>query len=342
MAQLNQIIDVQITRETQIPSQVGFGIPLLVGDSDRFAAGERVRTYGSIEEVEADFTAGDFEITMARNAFSQSPSPTQIMIGQVEAADSGNYVTALTAIQAVNDDWYGLAVETRLEADILAIAAWVEARIKIFCALSSDAAVKSATAGNVLEDLVAAAYERTFLLYSEDLDDHAGAAWLGKQLPKLPGGTNWAYQTLAGITVDSLSLTEQNNITNNKGSIYTVVNDINHTQFGQVASGEWVDVMRGSDFIQVRMQEKVYFQLINSDRIPYTENGIAVIENAMRDVLKQARDVNGIITEFEITTPALADISAIDKGNRFLPDMTFVATLAGAINKTQIRGRLVL
>lgn len=342
MAGLNQIVDVQITRETKVPSQKGFGTPLLLGDSDRFTAGERIRTYTEISQVEADFTAGDVEIEMARDVFSQEIRPPQIKIGQVEAGDSGDYVAALTAIEAIDDDWYGLVTETRAEADILAIAAFIQARVKIYLATSSDAAVKANTAGNVLEDLVAGQFFRTMLLYSEDTDNHLAAAIAGKQLPKDPGSTNWAYQTLAGPAADVLTPTEQGNITDNRGNIYISVNDLAHLQFGQMPDGDFIDVIRGADWIQARMQEKILFTLINSDKIPYTNDGIALVEADMREILIRARDVNGILASFEIDTPDVSEISALDKGNRFLPQMEFTGVLAGAINKTQIRGRLVL
>ena len=342
MAELNQIIDVQITRATSIPTQRGFGTPLLLGDSDRFTAGERVRSYSSIEEVEADFTAGDFEITMATQAFSQQVRPPIIKIGQVEAGDSGDYVAALNAIQLVDDDWYGLVVETVTEADILAIAAWVQARVKLFGALSRDAAVIAATAGNVLEDLVNGAFFRSPLLYSNDTNSHAFAAWFGRQLPQPPGSTNWAYKTLAGVTVDDLNTTQQNNVTNNRGSIYIQVAGINQTQFGRTNDGDWIDVIRGADFIQARMQENVLFRLANTEKIPFTNDGIAVIQNEMEAVLITARDVNGIITDYVIEAPDVSEVPVIDRGNRFLSNMKFTATLAGAINTTQIRGTLQL
>lgn len=342
MAGLNQIIDVQITRETKVPSQRGFGTPLLLGDSDRFTAGERVRTYSSIEEVEADFTAGDIEIEMATDLLSQQIRPPEFKIGQVEAGDSGDYVTALSAIEAIDNDWYGLVTETRAEADILAIAAWIQARIKLYLATTSDAAVIANTAGNVLEDLVAGSFFRTMLWYSADTDNHLAAAVAGLQLPKLPGSTNWAYKGFSGPAVDQLSTTEQNNVTNNRGNIYITVNDLNISQFGQMPDGDFVDVIRGADFIQSRMQEKILFTLANTDKIPYTNDGIALIEADMREILVTARDVNGILASFTITTPDVSDISALDKGNRLLPNMEFEGVLAGAINKTQIRGRLVL
>jgi len=341
MASLNQIIDVQITRETRTPSQKGFGTPLLVGDSDRFPAGERIRTYTDIASVEADFTAGDTEIVMARDAFSQNPRPTQIKIGQVEAADA-DYVAALTAIEAVDSDWYGLAIEDRTAAVISAVAAWAEARIILFAAVNGDADVKAKTSGNILETLKAAAYDRTIYQFSEDTDNHAAVALLAKQLPKLPGSTNWAYQTLAGITADKLTATEQGNITGENGNIYITLNDINNTQFGKVVSGENIDVIRGADFITARIQERVFFELINSEKIPYTDAGITQIDGNLREVLKIARDVNNILESFTTSVPKKVDISTLDIGNRFLPNVEFTGVLAGAINKTQFRGRLVL
>lgn len=342
MASLNQLVDVLITRETKVPTQRGFGTPLIVGDSDRFTAGERIRTYTDIAAVEADFTAGDAEIDIARDMFSQTVRPPQIKIGQVEAGDSGDYVAALTAIEAVDADWYGLVIESRVQATIEAVAVFAESRIVQFFALTSDADVKNGVAANVLKNLNAAANDRTSVWYSDDTDNHLASAIVGLQLPKNPGSTNWAHKTVSGPAFDALTATQQQNIETDKGNQYIRVAGINVTQFGQVVSGEFIDVIRGSDFLQARIQELVYFELVNSEKIPYTNDGIAMIEARLREAL-QLGVANQIINDdFEIITPDVADISVLDKGNRFLPDVEFEATLTGAINKTRIRGRLVL
>jgi hypothetical protein len=340
---LSSIVDVQITRETQVPTQMGFGTPLILGESDRFTAGERIRTYTEIAQVEADFTAGDPEIQAAQEMFGQEIRPEQIKIGQVEAGDSGDHVAALNAIELVDNDWYGLFLVSRVQADIEAVAQnYIESRIKILIATSSDTALRDGTAGNVGEVLNAAALDRTSVWYSADTDNDLTAGLLGLQLPKDPGSTNWAFKTIAGPAFDDLSPTQIQNIDNVKANHYTRVAGVNITRLGTMASGEFIDVIRGSDFIQARMQELVYFELLNSEKIPYTNDGIAAIENRMREALNLGVDNQIINPDFTITTPDVADISQIDKGNRFLPDMEFEATLTGAINKVQIRGRLVL
>ena len=188
MAGLNQIVDVQITRETKVPTQKGFGTPAILGDSDRFGAGERIRTYTEIAQVEADFTAGDPEIDIARDLLAQQVRPPEFKIIQREAGDTAGvtgWTEALQAAEAIDDDWYGLVFENRTQADIEEVAQnFIESRIKQFFALSSDAALKDGTAGNVGEVLNAAALDRTSVWYSADADNYLSAAIVGLQLPK--------------------------------------------------------------------------------------------------------------------------------------------------------------
>lgn len=342
MANLSSIIDVQITRETKTPTQQGFGTLLLIGTADNFG-GDRVRTYASIEEVATDFPLGtEWEYLAAQAAFGQTVSPVEIKIGTLLAADSGNYVTALNAIQEVDDDFYGIAIESETEADVNAMAAAVEAKFKIFFALTRDAAVAAGTAGNVAEDLNTAAYDRTALFYSgAPTTQFLQAAIAGGQLPKVPGGITYKFKQAQGVNFDNLTSTQINNIENFKANYYNRIAGISILQQGTVASGEFIDVIIGADWITARLQETIYQELINVDKIPYTNQGIAVIENLMRQVLNQAIN-NGILASFEIDAPDVSEISNLDKGNRFLPDMEFTGVLAGAIHKVQIRGRLVL
>jgi len=343
---LQKIVNVTITRQTKIPTQTGFGTPLILGDSDRFGAGERIRTYTELSQVVADFTVGDDEIQAATDMFSQAIKPPEIKIGQREAADTAGvtgWTEALNAIELVDNDWYGLFSTTRVQADIEEIAQnYVEAKIKIYLPTSSDAALKDGTGGNVGEVLNTAALERTGVWFSADTDNDLSAGILGLQLPKPAGSTNWAYKTIAGPAFDNLTPTEEGNIEGVKANHYTRIAGINVTLFGTMASGEFIDIIRGSDFIQARMQELVFFELINSEKIPYNNNGIAQIESRMREALNLGVQNQIIEPDFTITVPDAATISAIDKGNRFLDNMAFQATLTGAINTTKINGNLVL
>lgn len=339
---LSTIINVQITRETKTPTQKGFGTLLIVGDANRFAGLERIRTYTAIEAVEADFTVGDAEIDLARAAFGQEIKPEKIKIGTLKTADLGAYPTALSAIVDQDDDWYGLAIKSETEPDINAVAAWTEARIKLFFALTRDAGVIAGTAGHVMQDLNTADYDRTAAFYSGAvITQKLQAAIAGGQLPKTPGSITYKFKQAKGVAADKLTATQIQNIESKKGNHYTTVAGINILQQGTVASGEFIDIIIGADWLTARLQETIYQQLVNLGKVPFTNSGISLIENLMRQVLQQAVN-NQFLASFTIKVPQVSSISLLDKGARFLPNMEFEGVLAGAVHKVAIKGRLVL
>jgi len=94
------------------------------------------------------------------------------------------------------------------------------------------------------------------------------------------------------------------------------------------------------------MQEAVYLLLINNAKIPFTDEGGAIIESAMRSVLTIGAN-NGLIAQdangngiFTVTSPLVANIPEINRIDRFFSDIKFTARLAGAINKVGIEGNL--
>ena len=117
-----------------------------------------------------------------------------------------------------------------------------------------------------------------------------------------------------------------------------------------MAEGEFIDIMRGVDWITARMEENVYSKLVNSNKIPYTIEGISIIEGAIRQTLDNAI-ANGVLTPdpetydgnpYEVVVPIISEISTNDRANRLLPDVTWEARLAGAIHKVIIRGKVVV
>lgn len=258
-------------------------------------------------------------------------------------------VNSISDAQLANDDWYALSIYSRVEADVLAVAAVIEAQTKLFFMANDDADGLTSLTTDIFSQLKALNYDRTVMQYSESADattadPFAEAAFQGGQLPDDPGSITWAFKSMAGVAADNLSSTAENNLLGKNVNVYVEVGGLPITKDGTVASGEYIDVIRGSDFIQVRMQEEIFFLLANSKKVPYTNDGIALIQNKMEQVLTLSTN-QGILSAdpaYEVSAPDANEVSLVDKGNRLLPDMDFQATLAGAIHKTQIQGRLVL
>ena len=58
--------------------------------------------------------------------------------------------------------------------------------------------------------------------------------------------------------------------------------NVSITQNGKVAAGEWIDVIRFRDWLQEEITVNVFNALVNSDKVPYTDDGIAIIETQIR------------------------------------------------------------
>lgn len=110
MSRMNEIIEVNITRETRGVSRQGFGKPLFIGTTG-FNDNARVRTYTAINQVEEDFVDGDPELTAARRFFGQQVAPASIKIGHhdpaavasvtyaVSPADETTYTFTINGVQ---------------------------------------------------------------------------------------------------------------------------------------------------------------------------------------------------------------------------------------------------
>lgn len=190
-------------------------------------------------------------------------------------------------------------------------------------------------------ELAALNYDRTALMYSATANtQYPEAAWAGLLLPEDPGSITWFAKTLAGVTADSLTSSQKSKALGNNVNTYTVVGGVSLTQNGTMASGRFIDIRRGVDWLQARMEENIFSRIVNSKKIPYTNAGIALIEDVMRFVLNDAVG-NGVLRADPpptITVPLVENISTNDRANRLLPDMNFTAELAGAVHKVEVRG----
>ena len=335
---IRDIVNVEISRETTAVSQAGFGTLLIVGENAEFS--ERLRYYTSPDGVAEDFGENDAERKAADLAFSQSPRVERIAIGRKDELET--WTEALDAIQSEEDDWYGLMITSRTQEDQEATADWVEARIKLAGLATSDSDVIDGSAdSDIASYLQDNSIERTFALYHPDAaDEYPEAAWFGDRLPSDPGSSTWAFKTLSGVEVYSLSETEKTAVLDKSANIYTRVGGVNITRLGTVGSGEYIDVIRGVDWLQARMTEAIFSRLVNLPKIPYTDAGVQIVTTEMRAVLDRAidRDVIAANPAYEIDAPRVRDVPFNDRANRVLPDLRFRATLAGAIHRVEIQG----
>lgn len=266
----------------------------------------------------------------------------------VHTTANHSIVDDLLVMQAASDIWYGLGISSNIKSDIEQVAAYIETAKKIFIAVSDDSDIPTSATSDLGSDLKSKSYNRTALIFSADPTTGLEGAWMGGVLPTVPGSATWKFKTAVGISPDVLSQSQRNFLIGTPGNpgknvnIYENVGGVNIFEEGFMASGQFIDVTIGLDWLESTMQANVYTALVNALKIPYTDKGASIIENAIRQTLKQADDVSGTglldSTSFEVSVPLVLDVPQADRANRILPDVTFSARLTGAFHFIVING----
>ena len=113
---------------------------------------------------------------------------------------------------------------------------------------------------------------------------------------------------------------------------------------GKVASGEYVDIVHGIDWLHVRIQERLFCLLMINEKIPYTAKGVDLVRSEIMGQLKDAvyRGLLAAEPEPQVSIPNIEDIAPDIRGQRKLPDVCFSGRLAGAIHEIEIRGTVTV
>lgn len=248
----------------------------------------------------------------------------------------------LDAIKLQNNTWYALHTFYNSNAYVLAAAAWVEANKKIYVVdvNETDSITQADGASDTLDDLQTLSYARTMGAYHPDPSAMFSAAWMGRCLPLEPGSETWSIKRLAGVAAVSLSATHRANLVARNANSYETVAAIDVTFNGTTADGDFMDVQRGLDWLEDDIAKSVFEALAGANKIPFEDDGVAVIEGEIRGSLRRAvtRKILAASPAPNVTVPLVADVSSSDKALRRLPDVKFSGTLSGAIHKVIING----
>lgn len=229
------------------------------------------------------------------------------------------------------------------EDDVEEIAGWTQTQKKIFFHTSDDPDIITSSSADIGSILKLGAYSRSAINYHPQLssDQYFSEAYAGRGLPFDPGSSTWNGKTLSAINTYNLSSGERTFALDKNVNIYTLIAGLGYTEEGKTASGEWIDIMRGIDWLEARLGEKVFSELAKASnsgsKIPYTDGGVQIIVGFVKEILELAVR-NGVLASYEVTFPKVSEVPEAEKLARNLPDIKFTGILAGAIHTVEIDG----
>lgn len=332
-------LDVTVRISTTQPiGKVGFGVPLILEEN---ASAEKAYTVCSsvADVVTAGYASGTKTYKAASLLFMQDNAPSQIAVCSTDDPTA----TWLNDVDNVNLDWRQLIVVTNSETATAVGAIMAKINTLDNKLYFADLAVDNTTA------LTISGIKRTVLFYVTDSNYPSPSAALVGATAGLPAGSiTYKNMILKGISPQSLTDTAIGTIHTKGGITFVTKAGDNVTSEGKVAGGEYIDIIDSQDYIISNLKYRTQKLLNTSDKVPYDNSGIALLQSICEDVLKDAYN-NGIIASNDDGTPAYTvnyalreDCSSADKTARRYVGGSFSFTLQGAVHTVEINGEIII
>ena len=377
---LERICIVDIAIASPISNDANFDNCLIIGPAPAAPKGDipKVGVFNALEELtELGFVAvganADPIGVAARVAFSQSPRPHEVYVTCVPAAapvvaaegeeEAGTEPVVPAAVSVADvltealdtNGWYCICPVGLTKEQVKEVIEWTETQNKLCGYIDDDPDNPIVQAG---------IYMRSYPVYPKVTPDQADAdvplenkygmaiAMAAKAMNYHAGSETWALKPLAAVTPSKLNSTAIKKMQAANFNYVLTVASKNITQGGKTNSGEWIDIVRFRDWLQNDMQVRVVNLLVTyKGKVPYTDGGIALVQNQMIASLTDGQRYGGIspteydedgneIPGFVTHVPLAANLTATQKASRKLEDVSFEARLAGAIHMVTIKGTL--
>ena len=289
----------------------------------------------------------------ARIAFAQNPKPDRIFIAALKETASLVLESPIDALNRAMETpgWYVICPAGIEDMSYWQIAEWTEEQEKMF-------AYTFLSTTDLLSDIYYRSQSWCGLEYEEqnpgdvpESNSYLHVAVAAALMAYQPGRASWAFKELKQIQPSKFSAETIKNMQEAHNNFYMHFGGKDVTMNAQVRAGEWIDIIHGRDWIQNDMQLRIFNLLRKTDKLPYNNNGIALIEAQMIATLKEAQtrnivaadvfdDDDEVIPGFTTSVPNALNISDVQKASRVLTDCKFSARLAGAIHAAEIKGGL--
>jgi hypothetical protein len=297
---------------------------------------------GPVDATVSATTKVSIACTTAGRVLLVSADPTSVGLLEDVTADPG-VATDLSAIRSEDETWYGLVLDSTSPAEVLAAAAWAETRTVLGVGDVPDgdasSALSTTDAGAVLTGLLRDRF--AVLATRQDVGYAYDASFLARMFAlsgDAPGSVNWAWKDLAGVAAHPWRSGEVDVLKGKRYNFYVEESGLSITMPGILPSGKYIDDRHGLDWVAARIRERLVAFLASTPKADYSPPTYAQVEAAVQEVLDLAV-ANKVFRAGARALP-VPEPDEASRAARLLPDVDFVAQLAGAVNEIDVRGRV--
>ncbi len=265
------------------------------------------------------------------------------LLGVVETTSGTGLATELQSIFSERNDSYGVTCEHQSESVGAIVADDIEDRTKIYGIACPNADLLTSSTTDLGSDLQDAGYNRTFVMYHQKASEQfPEVAWMASRFPQNPGSETWRFKRLAGVSSSSLSGTAVTNAAAKNVNTVRSLGGLTLTNGSKMASGRYIDIQHGLDWLTARMEERIFSLLANNGKVPYTDAGLALLQGAVSAQLDEASDQDHqFLARDENLTTSVTDVAtqaSADRAARIVRGLNFRGRFAGAVEEIYVEG----
>ncbi len=278
---------------------------------------------------------------------------------QIGGLDIETPSAALTAISAIDDDYYDVAIRGESAAQQLTLAATVEGLDKQLTLVTGVAADKdSGSTTDAPYLLNALGYDNTSIWYTEHTITATGgwvdAAVNGAVLPAEEGSCAWSFEALSSVYASgkdyadspiALTTSEKSALENKNCNWFETVGNDTYGYPGLCCSGEEKRIILGRHWMQNSMVADVASYKLNNALPAFDDITLAGFERIIRQYLTEAK-ARGIIIDtaarpITVDMPTADDFTAAQRASHTMTlSNVFNAYINSVVNDVAITGEL--
>lgn len=347
------ISDVTVTMTLEQPAQtIGFGVPALwVPGTDN--------TYTEYESIDDVLLNHKKDTNVYKNAaafFKQAGHPHVFAVitfaDMVEAFDlfsSKPWYFALYTQEDTGDD-----VTAQSNQDILLLSNLIEA--DQYRMMIVDLTYASSDNSDDFDAELYADNTRTILAVKKSKTSNADEAepfaanLVGAYGGRTVGSLNFHDLVVSGLTADDWTAADIATFTRGNAMLYVLkANNIAQTTNGKTASGQYIDVIMGIDWIASQVRSELQNLLTETAKVTYDAAGIALMQSVVDNVMQTAY-ANGIIdtndatqaADYTVTALNRADLDQDDINKRIYNGLSYRYVPSGSVDMINVFGTVEL
>jgi hypothetical protein len=277
----------------------------------------------------------------------------------VAGFDAEEPTDALTAISALDDDYYDVAIRGEDTTQQKALAAYIEAKSKqltLVTAVADDKDPSSTT--DVPYVLNSLSYNNSKIIYTEHTITSTGgwvdAATQGTCLPALQGKVGWAQQKLTGVfqsgkdgfgSAKPLTASEVAALEDKNCGHIVATGGTTYLRKGLQCSGEQTNLISGKHWMEATMQNRIHDYNVVADLPAFDNRTLTAYEKIVREVLAEALEREFIVDTRDrpitVTFPDADDFTAAERASHTMTlSNVFSCYMNSQVNDVIVTGEI--